>query len=67
MVGSTVGVLICELTRSTEVPNRYFTWARSTKSTNFGSPTSGKVVLIGFGTSGGIGVSNCWLYLSLKL
>ena len=51
-------VSICEMTGSMEVPKRAFTWAGSTKSTKFGPPTSEKVVLIGFETSGGLEVSN---------
>ena len=58
IVGSTVEVSNCKMTRSMEVPKRYFTWVGSTKSTKFGSPTSEKVMLIGFETSRGPGVCN---------
>ena len=58
IVGSTVEVSICEMNGSTEVLKRDFTWEGSTKSMKFGSPTSEKVVLIGFKTSGGLEVSN---------
>ena len=45
-------VSICEINGSTEFPKRYFTWVGSTKSMKFRSPTSKKVVLFGFKTSG---------------
>ena len=51
-------VSICEITGSMELPKRDFTWARSTKSTKFGYPTSEKVVLFGFNTSGGLEISS---------
>ena len=55
-VGSTVDVSICEITVSMGFPKRALTWVGSTKSTKFGSPTSEKVVLFGFKTSGGLEV-----------
>ena len=58
IIVSTVEVSICEMNGSTEVPNRAFTWVGSTKSTQFESPTSEKVVLIRFKTSGGLEVSS---------
>ena len=51
-------VSICEITGTTELPKRYFTWTRSTKSMKFGSPTSEKVVLFGFKNSGGLEISS---------
>ena len=59
IVVSTVEVLICEMIGFTEVPKRAFTWVGSTKSMKFRSPTSEKVVLIVFETSGGLEVSSC--------
>ena len=59
IVGSTVEVSIFEMTGSTKVPKRYFTWEESTKSTKFRSPTSEKVVLFVFNTSGGLEVPSC--------
>ena len=47
-------VLICEMIGSMEVPKRGFTWEASTKSMKFGYPTSEKVMLCVFKTSGGL-------------
>ena len=57
-VGSTMDVSSCEIIVSTRFPKRSFTWSGSTKSTKSGSPTSEKLVLFGFKTSGGLEVSS---------
>ena len=55
-VGSTVDVSICEIIGSMEFPKRDFSWAGSSKSTKFESPTNEKFILFGFKTSGGLEV-----------
>ena len=57
-VDSIVDVSVCDTTVLVELPKRAFTCARSIRLTKFGSPTSEKVVSLGFGTSGGLRVSN---------
>ena len=56
MVGATVEFSICEITGFVGLPKRACTWEGSMKSTNLGSPTNEKVVLLGFYTSGGLRV-----------